>query len=170
MIELKKITILDDNMNQCIALEVLPEQRKFVASNAISLAEAYDVNKAYAQTGKGDIAVPYAVYENGTMVGFVMYGYFPPGSEDDNEAFCTKEHHYYVWRLFVDKNHQGRGIGREIVRQVMAEIKAKPCGAASYCYVSYEPTNVASKTTFASYGFEEDGREIGGETVARYGL
>jgi len=170
MIELKKISILDDNLKECVALEIWPEQENFVASNAVSLAEAYDTNKAYAETGKGDIAVPYAAYENGKMVGFAMYGYFPPGDEGDDEAYCTKEHHYYFWRLLVDKNHQGRGIGREIVRQVMDEIKTKPCGPANYCYVSYEPTNIASKTTFASYGFEEDGRENDGETVARIGI
>lgn len=168
MIELKKISILDDNMKECVALKVLPEQDNFVASNAISLAEAYDENKAFAETGKGNIAVPYAVYENGNMVGFAMYGYFPP--EDDEDSYCKEEHHYYFWRLLIDKNHQGRGIGRETVRQVMEEIKSKPCGEASYCYVSYEPTNIASKTTFASYGYEEDGRVIDGEVVARYKL
>jgi len=164
MIELKKVSILDDNMKECIALEIWPEQENFVASNAVSLAQAYTDNKTYAETGEGTIAVPYAVYENGKMVAFVMYGYIPP---DDEDGYCTEEHIYYVWRLFVDKNHQGRGIGREIVRQIMDEIKTKPCGPATYCYVSYEPTNIASKTTFASYGFEEDGRVIDGETVAR---
>jgi len=52
----------------------------------------------------------------------------------------------------------------------MDEIKSKPHGEANYCYVSYEPTNIASKTTFASYGFEEDGRVLDGEVVARYRL
>ena len=164
MIELKKISILDDNMKECIELEVLPEQDNFVASNAYSLAQAYETDKG----DDGSVAVPYAVYENGKMVGFAMYGYFPP--EDDEDAYSKDEFIYYFWRLLIDKNHQGRGIGREVVRQVMEEIKSKPHGEASYCYVSYEPTNIASKTTFASYGFEEDGRVLGGETVARYKL
>ena len=168
MIELKKISILDDNMPECIALNVLPEQENFVASNAYSLAEAYCENKNFSETGKGSIAKPYAVYENGKMVGFTMYGYFPP--EDDDDAYNKEEYHYYVWRLLIDKDHQGRGLGRETVRLLMEEIKSKPCGEASYCYVSYEPTNIASKTTFASYGYEEDGRVIDGEVVAWYKL
>jgi len=172
MIELKPISILDDRATvaACIEMDFLPEQNGFVADNSISLAEAYDANKAYAQKGEGDIAVPYAAYENGIMVGFAMYGYFPPGDADDDEAYCTKEPHYYFWRLLVDKNHQRRGIGREIVRQVMDTIKAHPNGPAAYCYVSYEPNNIGSKTTFAHYGFEEDGRVIDGEVVARYAL
>ena len=164
MIELRKISILDDNMKECVELRVLPEQENFVASNAYSLAQAYDTNKG----DDGAVAVPYAIYENGKMVGFVMYGYFPP--EDGEDSYSTDEHIYYVWRLLIDKDHQGRGIGRETLKQVMEEIKLKPYGEANYCYSSYEPTNIASKTTFASYGFEEDGRVLGGETVARYKL
>ena len=166
MIELRSISILDENIEECIALDVLPEQKKFVASNAISLAQAYDENKAFAENGKGNVATPYSIYENGKMVGFVMYGYFPP--EDDEESYNKDEYYYYVWRLLIDKNHQGRGIGREAVKQVMDEIKSKPHGEANFCYVSYEPSNIASKTTFASYGFKEDGRVIDGEVVARY--
>ena len=171
MIELRKISILDDNMKECIALDVLPEQRNFVASNAISLAEAYDENKAYAEGTGFSIAEPFAIYENDEMVGFIMYGYFlPDEDEDEDEAYSKDEPIYYVWRLLIDKNHQRRGIGREALRQVMEMIKAKPHGEATYCYSSYEPTNIGSKTTFASYGFEEDGRVLDGETVARYKL
>ncbi|MCL2408142.1 MAG: GNAT family N-acetyltransferase [Oscillospiraceae bacterium] len=170
MIELRKISILDDNMKECIALDILPEQKGFVASNAYSLAEAYCENRAYAEAGVCDIAEPYAVYQDGKMVGFAMYGYFSPDYEEDDEVYCTEEHHYYFWRLLIDKNHQGKGIGRETVKQIMEEIKSKPHGEASYCYTSYKPANIASKTTFASYGFEEDGRVIGGEVVARYNL
>jgi len=169
MITLKPISILDEQMPQCIALDVLPEQRKYVASNAISLAEAYDVNKTRKISGEGDVAVPYAVYENDIMVGFVMYGYFPTGG-DDEENYTNGTPCYYVWRLFIDKKYQGRGIGREVLRQVMEKIKKMPYGDAEYCYSSYEPGNIASKTTFRSYGYKEDGRIIGGETVARYKL
>jgi len=168
MIELRPISILDDAaiVRECIEMDFLPEQDGFVADNSLSLAEAYDTNRG----DDGAKAMPYAAYKNGVMVGFAMVGYFPPADEDDDEGYCTKEPHYYFWRLLVDKGHQRRGIGREIVRQVMEIIKAKPQGAASYCYVSYEPDNVGSKTTFANYGFEEDGRVLGGEVVARYTL
>ena len=170
MVTLKKISILDDNMKDCIALGYLPEQEGFVAENAMSLAEAYDTNKAYAENGEGDQAAPYAVYENDVMVGFVMYGYFPAGSGDDGEVYDVEDPHYYVWRILIDKNHQQRGLGRETVGLIMDEIKSKPYGEAKYCYVSYKPNNIGSKITFLSYGFEEDGRVFGGEAVAKYKL
>ena len=167
MITIKPIDILSEEMPTCIALEVHPEQRNYVADNATSLAQAYDENKNHAETGEGAIAVPYAVYENDQMVGFAMYGYFFPYI-DEEDAYDNHNPVYFFWRLFIDKNHQRRGIGKEAVRQVMDIIKQKPQGDAPYCYTSYAPDNIGSKTTFANYGFEEDGRVIGGETVARY--
>ena len=169
MITIRPISILSKDMPVCIALDVYPGQEKFVADNAYSLAQAYDTNKERAETGEGSIAVPYAVYENDTMVGFVMYGYFQPDPEDD-ENYDNHNPVYYIWRLLIDKNHQRRGIGNEAVRLVMEEIKRKPQGEATHCYVSYVPENIGSKMTFAKYGFEEDGREMGGETVARFAL
>jgi len=169
MITLKPISILSEDMPACVALEVHPEQEDYVANNAYSLAEAYEENKNHAETSEGSIAVPYAVYENDQMVGFAMYGYFFPDLEEE-EAYDRENPIYYFWRLLIDKNHQRRGIGREVVRQVMDIIKQKPQGEAAYCYVSYVPENIGSKTTFARYGFEEDGRELEGETVAKYAL
>ena len=147
----------------------MPQQESFVLSNAVSLAQAYEANQYFAQLGEGEIAVPYAIYCNKIMVGFAMYGYFPPGDEGD-AYYSSTEHHYYFWRLLIDKNYQGKGIGKEAIRQVMEKIKLKPYGAASYCYVSYVPENIASKAAFTACGFEEDGRIVDGELVARYKL
>ena len=161
MIELRRISILDKNMRECIELEVLDHQKEFVASNAESLADEFDTNKASNRNGKGDTAVAYAACHDGRMVGFAMYAYFPPGE------YSNDEHCYYFWRLMVDRRHQGKGIGRRIVSLVMEEIKTKPMGDAKYCYVSYDPKNDGSRALFKSHGFVEDGRVIDGETVAR---
>ena len=171
MIELRPISILDEQMPECIALRVTPEQEDFVASNAISLAQAYGVNIERERTGKGNIVAPYAAYQDGKMVGFTMYVYVPDCADDpDDEPYEGNEPHYYIWRLFVDKNHQGKGIGREILRQITEIIKSKPYGEARVCFSSYDPDNIASKTTFAHVGYEEDGRVIGGEAVCKIGI
>jgi len=171
MIELRLISILDEQMPECIALRVTPEQEDFVANNVISLAEAYDVNIEREKTGKGNIAVPYAAYHNGKMVGFAMYAYVPNCADNaDDEPYADDQPHYYIWRLSVDKNHQGKGIGREILRQITEVIKTKPHGEAKFCFSSYDPDNIASKTTFASCGYEEDGRITGGEAVCKIGI
>jgi len=163
MIEFREISILSPEMRECIELRVTKEQEEFVASNAYSLAEAYVDTKLFNETGgeDGAYAVPFAIYEDGKMVGFVMYSYC-------NDENLSDTHHYYVWRLFVDKNHQGRGIGKKALAHVMNIIKTKPHGPATHCYSSYDPENKASQATFAAYGFKEDGREVDGETVAYY--
>ena len=166
MIELKSISILDKEMAECINLRVTKEQDDFVAPNSYSLAEAYEVNREYAEKGEGNRADPYAVYKDGKMVGFVMIGYLHP---DEDENYCD-EPFYYVWRLFVDIEHQGKGYGKEILRQSMEKIKAKYLGEANFCFSSYVPENTASKRTFAAYGFEEDGRIIDGEAVSRMAI
>lgn len=169
MIELKPVSILDKEMVECINLSVTEEQCNFVASNSYSLAEAYDTNKKYAEKGKGDRAAPYAAYKDGKMVGFVMIGYLHPDEDDEEESYAD-EPVYYIWRLFVDMEHQGKGFGKEILRLAMEKVKSKYLGDSKQCFSSYDPENIASKRTFAAYGFKEDGRVIGGEVVAQYKL
>ncbi|MCL2855384.1 MAG: GNAT family N-acetyltransferase [Defluviitaleaceae bacterium] len=162
MIELKPISILDDNVKECIQLDILPEQRKFVAHNASSLGQAYAVN----QWGLGSKAAPYAIYADGKMVGFIMYALFKP--EYDDEYGAGKDY-YYFWRFMIDKNHQGKGYGRQAMAQIIDEIKQKPFGDAEHCYISYEPGNPA-KNLYKSFGFEETGQIIHDEAIARLKL
>jgi len=169
MIELKPISILDKEMVECINLSVTKEQYNFVASNSYSLAEAYDTNKRHIEKGEHSRAAPYAAYNDGKMLGFVMIGYFYPGENDEDEEYCD-EPFYYIWRLFVDVEHQGKGVGREILNLAMIKVKSKYLGDANLCFSSYDPDNTASKRTFAAYGFHEDGRIIDGEVVCKIGI
>lgn len=64
---LKDITI--ENYFDVLNLEVHPNQRNFIASNSISLAEAYVYDK------NGDFIAPLAVYDKEALIGFVMIAY-----------------------------------------------------------------------------------------------
>ena len=64
---LKDITI--ENYFDVLNLEIQPNQRNFIASNSISLAEAYVYDK------NGDFMAPLAVYDKEVLVGFVMIAY-----------------------------------------------------------------------------------------------
>ncbi|MCL2409168.1 MAG: GNAT family N-acetyltransferase [Oscillospiraceae bacterium] len=161
MIELRKISILDDNMKECIELELTPEQYNFVAHNAESLGEAYALNSK----GINSVATAYAIYADGLMVGFLMYGYFEKEFDDTYNEDC-----YYFWRFMVDKSHQGKGYGRQALAQMLDEIRQMPNGKADYCYTSYEPTNVVAKKLYESFGFAETGQVDDGELVARMKL
>ena len=162
MVELKRISILDDNVKECIELDLLPEQTKFVAHNAVSLGQAYALEK----WGLGSKAAPYAIYANGKMVGFIMYALFTPEYDDE---YKEGKNYYYFWRFMIDKNHQRKGYGRQAMAQIIDEIKQKPFGDAKHCYITYEPDNPA-KELYQSFGFEETGEVTAGELVARMKL
>ena len=162
MVELRKITILDDNAKECIELDVSPEQTKFVAHNATSLGQAYAIEKR----GLGSRAASYAIYADKKMVGFIMYGFFKPEYDDD---FNESKDYYYFWRFMVDKSQQGKGYGKAAMTQIINEIKQKPFGDAEHCYISYEPDNPMKKF-YESYGFVETGQVSDGENVAKMKL
>jgi len=164
MVELRKISIVNIFAAlRCMKLKVSPDQESFVASNRDSLVQAFGLNRRLI--GKGSKAVPYAIYANGEMVGFIMYGFF-------TKKFDAKrgEDHYYFWRFMIDKNHQGKGYASKALSQILDEIKRKPHGDANYCYVSYEPTNEVVRRWYQALGFEETGEVDEGELVARLAL
>ncbi|HHV31562.1 MAG: GNAT family N-acetyltransferase [Ruminococcaceae bacterium] len=157
MTELRQITL--DNFEECIRLEPKKEQSGFVASNLRSLAEAY-----VALTTKDCIPLPYAIYQNGTMVGFLMLAYNEP-----NET--RTEPQYWVCRLMIDQRFQGRGFGKAAMQKALELLRTFPCGKASHVFISYEPENFIANALYASLGFTETGEvDDDGELVARLPL
>ena len=65
MVQLKPVT--QENLGAVLELKVAENQETFVSSTAESLAQAY----VYTDT-----AFPFAVYDDGNPVGFIMLGYY----------------------------------------------------------------------------------------------
>ncbi|WP_027626146.1 GNAT family N-acetyltransferase [Clostridium lundense] len=156
MIELQKIT--EDNFNDCIKLEPKEEQRSYVASNLLSLAEAY-----VALSNNEGIPMPYAIYNNDVMVGFIMLVYIEAAEDTD-------ENTYWVCRLMIDKEYQGKGYGKDAMTKVIELVRTFPYGKALALSLSYEPENIVAKTLYASLGFVETGDIEDGELVAKLTL
>jgi diamine N-acetyltransferase len=94
-----------ENLREVLRLKVSPEQEKFVASNAVSIAQAYfDRETAWFR----------AIYDGGTPVGFVML--------DDQPAKPA----YTLWRFMIDARYQRRGYGRAALELVFAHVKGRP--------------------------------------------
>jgi len=158
MITLKKVTYKNIDEIEKIKWKS-PEQDGYVASIDASLSCAYIWNDPKEQ----GLAVPYAIYNNDNVaVGFVMYGYFPKGEKD----YSGTEPFYYIWRLLIDQNYQGKGYGKLAVKLILDEIKTKPYGEAKHVYVSYVPENIASKRIHELHGFVENGKISEGEAIA----
>ena len=168
MVELRKVSIGNIGAAlKCMTLKLLPEQKSFVASNRNSLIQAFGINRR--MIGKGSKAIPYAIYANSEMVGFIMYGFFTK-KFDNKYGSKYGEDHYYFWRFMIDKNHQGKGYASKALVQILNEIRQKPHGDADYCYVSYEPANEVVRKWYQNLGFEETGKINNGELVARMAL
>ena len=129
------------NYLSVLDLSVAEEQRRFVASNMYSLAQAFVQPEC----------VPLALYAENKPVGFAMYAL----DEDDHE--------YWIYRLMIDKRYQRRGYGREAMRMLIERIRADE--EHRVIYISFEPENVAAQTLYESLGFVPDGRIEYGEVV-----
>ncbi len=153
MVELRPIT--PDNFQAVVTLEVNDSQKSFVATNIRSLAQAY-----VAIANKTCIPKPYAIYAGETLVGFIMLSYGGVrGSDPEDEPV------YSIWRLMIDKHHQGKGYGRQAMTKALELIRTFPHGSASRVVLSYEPENTVARALYATFGFVETG-EMNGDEVA----
>ncbi len=128
------------------ALSVSPDQRRLVASNAESIAEAYFSDEAWFR----------AIYADETPVGFVML-------YDD-----PREPRYYLWRFMIDGGHQGKGYGRRAMELLIEHVKTRPM--AEELLLSYVPGEGSPEGFYRGLGFEPAGEENGGEVMASLSL
>ena len=127
-------------------LEVAPEQRGYVAPNAVSIAQAYFEPKAWFR----------AVYAGETPVGVVML-------ELDTAA---KE--YFLWRFMIAAEHQRRGYGRQALDLVVDHVRRLP--GATKLVSSFVPGEHGPRGFYLGYGFVETGEVHGGERVIELAL
>ncbi len=114
------------------------EQAHLVPTNLYSIAEA----QFYPQ------AVPLAIYDDaGLLVGFVLYG------------VETASGKWKVFRLMIDRAHQGKGHGRAAMEQVIERLAAQP--GCHEIFISYQDDNHAARRLYASLGFVEQALDDG---------
>ncbi len=156
MLRLEKIT--GKNVWDILKLRVSEKQKNFVASNDVSIIEAYT-----AITGNG-YAFPFGIYDDDMPVGFVMIGFDTDDYWDDAPSIAKGN--YNLWRLMIDNHYQNRGYGKEAVRLALEFVKTFPCGKAEYCWLSYEPENKIASQLYRLFGFVETGEMDGDELIA----
>ena len=158
MIHLEKVTC--KNELDVIRLDIFESQYPFVADNVESLADAY-----VAITSDEAWAYPFAIYDDDTLVGFLMLGYNETALEGP-DAPASLRNNYSLWRLMIDKRYQKQGFGREAVRLALEFVRTWPCGKAEACVTSYNPENEVAKKLYASFGFVENGEMDDDEIIA----
>jgi diamine N-acetyltransferase len=125
-----------------VALDVAEEQRGYVASNAVSIAEAYFNPGAWFR----------AACLGEMPIGFVML--FDPAkvaAEDRREIGLDE---IGLWRLMIDRNHQRQGHGKRVLDLVRAHVRAL---GRSRLVSSYVPGPHGPEAFYLNYGFTRTG-------------
>lgn len=138
------------NWRALIKLKVRDDQSRFVASNLYSIAES---QFGFEDEGQW-VFHPFGAYVGDEPVGFVMYCLNPGHSRFQG----------FIMRLMVDEKFQGRGYGREIMRQSLDVLRADE--RIRNVGISYEPHNETARKLYASLGFIEPGEMLDDETLA----
>lgn len=144
-VSLREITA--DSVRQITDLAVGADQQRFVASNAVSLAEALFNEEAWYR----------AVYLDDTPAGFVML------YDESLRSVPPAELQIGLWRFMIDRSFQGQGIGAAALEQVIAHVRSK--NLFTSLEASYVPGPGCAERFYLRAGFQHTGRVDNGEIV-----
>ncbi len=102
-VSLREIT--NDNFEACVKLKVTEDQKYFVATNVMSIAESK----------VSPHLIPLAVYNDDELVGFTLHG---QDSQSKN---------YYIVRLMIDEKFQCKGFGKKCLHTCSGLETGKIC-------------------------------------------
>lgn len=144
-VRLREIT--QDTVRIICDLKVSKEQEQFVASNAVSIAEAHFSKGAWFR----------AVYADDTPVGFVLIAKVP---REERELLGT----HFLWRFMIDERYQGRGYGRKALVSIIQHLKEK----TNTLYTSCREGKGSPKSFYIKIGFKETGKNLAnGEQILK---
>lgn len=145
-IQLKIVT--RENWEEALQLKVGSSQEKFAPSVAVSLA------KVYIKPDGDDVEyIPFAIYENETMVGFVMHAY------EENTTNM-----YWINGFIIDENYQGKGYGKAALAEMVKWIVNR-FPQCSEIRLTVFQDNLIARKLYTSFGFKPTGEVWGEEDV-----
>ncbi len=133
-------------MNQICGLsETLPPvQRKMVADNVRSIAEAHLSPSAWMR----------AIYADETPIGFIMTH---TGSDYEDGIDCPG---VFLWRFMIASPYQGKGFGRRALEKLIQHLKAM---GIPMLYTSCGRGEGSPEGFYCKLGFIPTGDHYGGE-------
>jgi diamine N-acetyltransferase len=145
VVTLRQIT--KETLRPVLKLSVAPSQLGFVATNAVSIAQAhFEPEKAWFR----------AVYADDTPVGFVMLSDDPIKPE------------YYLWRFMIDQRYQRHGFGRRAIGLLIEHVRQRP--GATELLTSCVPGEGTPIPFYEKLGFVQTGEKDEDELVLRLKL
>ena len=147
MINLKEIT--SKNLKSIIDLNVKDDQKDYVASNSVSIAQGHYSNSAWFK----------GIFNDNRPVGFVMLD------------LIKEEHKCFLWRFMIDHKYQGKGFGKIALTQVIDFVRS--LNLYTYIATSYVPAENGAGGFYKNFGFiesEEITKEFGIEDSDEIGM
>lgn len=144
LLTLREIT--EGSLSEILKLEVLDNQKAFVAPNSVSIAQAHYSKTAWFR----------GIYHDETPVGFVML--------DLDES----KPDYFLWRLMIDKSHQHKEYGKLAMEMVIDYVSTLP--NAKELLTSCVPGENSPEVFYSHMGFKFTGDMIENEKVYCYAL
>ncbi len=136
----------EDSLWSILDLEVDEEQKRYVAPNAVSIAEAHFSESAWFR----------AIYAGETPVGFILL-YI-----DEDEA------EFDLWRMMIDKRYQRKGYGTQALDLVIDHISE--VADAEELTLSYLPGDGDPAPFFAKIGFQDSDEWVDDEKILKLKL
>lgn len=145
-VTLEPVTI--DNVETLLEMQLPPEQDRWLANNAASIAQA----------GFYPDWRMHAICCDGEAAGCLLY----------DTAANDEAGHYGIYRFMVEHARQGRGIGRRAMALLLAELRAQ--ADARRITICYKPENTAARRLYRACGFAELGVDETGDMIAEIRL
>jgi len=135
----------DTVLNICGMSETLSDvQRKFVADNARSIAQAHFSDQVWMR----------AIYVGEVPVGFIMLHL---GSDWADGIDCPG---VFLWRFMISGPHQGKGYGAAAINLLVEHLRAL---GIPEIYTSYHPGEGGPEKFYQKLGFVPTGNYYGEE-------
>jgi diamine N-acetyltransferase len=135
---------IDESNREAVeALDVSPEQQRFVSNAADSIREA-----AAEPDGR---AIYWAIYADETPVGFAMI-------TDEVAPGSTGYFPQYLWKLFIDERYQGQGFGTAALDLVVEYFRGRP--GVEVMRTSAGQGTGSPIGFYERYGFEQTGEIV----------
>lgn len=151
-IEIRKV--IKENLNKALSLHVSESQKSYVESTKECLEDAIEC-KCYRPVG---------LYDNDTMVGFAMYGFFPNDGDKDDIVQTGEDGRVWLDRYLIDERFQGKGFGNIMLKKLITLlINIYNCNKI---YLSVYEDNKRAIHLYKKFGFQFNGElDINGEKV-----
>ena len=134
------VEVTDKNWESVIQLKPKNEQAGFLRTNIA----IHSLAKAYVTRDKPDRSIPFAIENEGELVGAFLFRDYKRG--------CN------LTGFFIDEKFQGRGFGKKALAKFIDYVK-RTCPSAKEIELTIAPGNTVAEKLYQSFGFKYTGEK-----------